>query len=87
MTNSGYFAMIEWMRFDNDHVKSKTYNIDLKYRIIASATISNQPQCAEADMAVFSNDNMVVNGDAQRLGSVYDGLGHVDIGTRRCWIS
>lgn len=87
MTNSGYFATIKRIRIGNDRIKSKLYNIDLKYCIISSATISNQPQCAEADMAVFSNDNMVVNGDAQRLGSVYDGLGHIDIGTRRCRIS
>jgi len=33
-------------------------------------------------MAILADDNMVVNGDAQRAGRVDDGLRHVDIGAR-----
>lgn len=31
-------------------------------------------------MAVLADDNMIVNGDAQRLGGIDDRLGHLDIG-------
>ena len=42
----------------------------------------DQPQRSEADMPVLADDNMIVNGDAQRLRRVDDRLGHLDIGAR-----
>ena len=42
--------------------------------------LSNQPKRSKARMALTSNDNMVVDGNPERLCRVDDLLGHVDIG-------
>src|SRR5262245_17987562 len=44
---------------------------------------SNQLEALEAGVALASDDDVVVDGDAQRPGGIDDLLGHVDIGARR----
>jgi hypothetical protein len=38
-------------------------------------------------VAVFADDDVVVDGDAERTGDVDDRLGHLDIGLRGCRIA
>ena len=44
---------------------------------------SDQPQPLQAGMAVLADDDVVVDGDAERPGDVDDRPGHVDVGARR----
>jgi hypothetical protein len=43
---------------------------------------SNQPQPLETGVAFLADDDVVVHGNAERLGDLDDGLGHLDVGTR-----
>lgn len=43
---------------------------------------SHQPRSLEADVPVPTDDDVVVNGDAERLGDIDDRLGHADVGLR-----
>ena len=44
---------------------------------------SDQQQALHARIAVLADDDVVVDGDAERLGGVDDLFGHFDVGTRR----
>jgi hypothetical protein len=48
---------------------------------------SDQLQAAQAGVAVASDDDMVVHGDAEGLGDFDNHPGQVDVGTRRCRIA
>src|SRR3954468_11801804 len=48
---------------------------------------SYQPHSLQTRMAVFADDDVVVDGDAERAGDVDDRLGHLDIGLRGCRIA
>ena len=47
----------------------------------------NQLQRLQARVAVPADDDVVVHGDAERLGDIDDRLRHVDIGARGRWIA
>jgi hypothetical protein len=48
---------------------------------------SHQLQPLEARMAVLADDDVVVDGDAERLGDVGDGAGHLHVGGGGRWIT
>ena len=43
----------------------------------------DQPQPLETGVAFLADDDVVVHGNAQRLGHVDDRLRHLDVGARR----
>ena len=40
----------------------------------------DQLQSLQTGVTLFADDDVVVHGDAERLGDVDDGLGHLDVG-------
>ena len=46
-----------------------------------------QPQFAEAGVAGSADDEVVVDGDTQRLGGGGDRLGHLDVGAAGGWVA
>lgn len=42
----------------------------------------DQLHSPQARMPVLADDDVIVHGNAQRLGDVDDGLGHLDVGLR-----
>src|SRR5215207_1502863 len=54
-----------------------------QYSLSGRSSRSNQLEALEAGVALFADDDVVVDGDAQRPGGIDDLLGHVDVGARR----
>ena len=49
--------------------------------------MSDELKALQARMAILADDDVIVHGNAQRFGGFDDQFGHLDIGTRRCWVA
>lgn len=48
-----------------------------------SNRVSDQQQALHAGMTLLADDDVIMNGDAERFGRLDDQLGHLDVGARR----
>ena len=53
----------------------------------AAAALTEQSQASEAGMALAADHQVIVDRDAERLGSLADLLGHLDVVARRLAIA
>ena len=51
--------------------------------LMSCRVLLDQSQSAQARMPALAHDDVIVHGDAERLGDVDDRLGHLDVGLRR----
>src|SRR6185437_12896760 len=54
---------------------------------VEAASRSNQPQALQTRMAMLADNDVVMHGNAERLGDIDDRLGHLDVGLRGRWIA
>lgn len=47
----------------------------------------HQFHALQAGMPVLADNDVIMHGDAERLGDVYDRFRHLDVGLRRCRVA
>ena len=62
-------------------------NVRDKVRCAPKLTSLDQLQSPQTCVPVLADDDVVVDGNAERGGDLDDRLGHMDIGLRRCRIA
>jgi hypothetical protein len=50
---------------------------------VRALRVSDQPHSLQTRMPAFADNDVVVHGDPERGGDIYDRLGHLDVGLRR----
>ena len=68
---------------DSEFEKVPVLQRVISCRAAPGTSTSNQLQPLEAGMAVLADDDVVVHGNAERLGDVDDRLRHLNVGARR----